>query len=114
MQLEEIPMMVTFSFNGAVTEDLIETVYSKLFNQRRENPNGCTARVGTPFLGTLLIGTQFIGTPFIGTPFIGPIHMNPIHRNPIHRPHSLSRTSLPTMQQCNGFISKATRSECFQ
>ena len=44
MQLEEIPMMVTFSFNGAVTEELIENVYSKLFNQRRENPNGCTAR----------------------------------------------------------------------
>ena len=32
MQLEEIPMMVTFSFNGAVTEELIEAVYSKLFN----------------------------------------------------------------------------------
>jgi len=44
MQLEEIPMMVTFSFNGAVTEELIETVYSKLFNQRRENPTGCTAK----------------------------------------------------------------------
>ena len=44
MQLEEIPMMVTFSFNGAVTEELIENVYSKLFNQRRETPNGCTAR----------------------------------------------------------------------
>ena len=37
-------MMVTFSFNGAVTEELIEAVYSKLFNEKRENPNGCTAR----------------------------------------------------------------------
>ena len=44
MQREEIPMMVTFSFNGAVTEELIEKVYGRLFHEKRENPNGCTAR----------------------------------------------------------------------
>ena len=36
--------MVTFSFNGAVTEELIDKVYGRLFHEKRENPNGCTAR----------------------------------------------------------------------
>lgn len=47
-EVANTPQMVTLSFNGAVTETNM-AIYSKLFNEERVNPNGCTPK-GTFFV----------------------------------------------------------------
>jgi len=48
LELNNIPMMVTLTFNGAINEENLR-VYDKLFHHERVNPNGCTAK-GTFFV----------------------------------------------------------------
>jgi len=44
LDITEVPMMITFSFNGAVNEETKHQVYDRLFHPKRLNPNGCTAK----------------------------------------------------------------------
>jgi len=48
LELSQLPMMITITFNGAINNQNME-VYNKLFHGERLNPNGCTAR-GTFFV----------------------------------------------------------------
>jgi len=48
LELNNIPMMITLTFSGAVNGENIN-VYNKIFHPERLNPNGCTAR-GTFFV----------------------------------------------------------------
>merc|ERR1711931_446347 len=43
LELNNIPMMITMTFNGAVNGESL-AVYERLFNKERLNPNGCTAK----------------------------------------------------------------------
>jgi hypothetical protein len=43
LEVSNLPMMITFTFNGAVNEENVR-VYDKLFHDERLNPNGCTAK----------------------------------------------------------------------
>jgi len=49
LELSSVPMMITITFNGAVTGETVDKVYNKLFRLERVNPNGCTAK-GTFFV----------------------------------------------------------------
>jgi len=48
LELNNIPMMITLTFNGAVNGESLG-VYERLFHSERLNPNGCTAK-GTFFV----------------------------------------------------------------
>jgi len=48
LKVDNVPMMITITFNGAVNEGNID-LFSKLFHGERLNPNGCTAK-GTFFV----------------------------------------------------------------
>ena len=47
-EITQTPMMVTLSFNGAVTEKNMR-IYRNIFDEEKVNPNGCTAK-GTFFV----------------------------------------------------------------
>ena len=49
LEISSVPMMITLTFNGAVTGETVDKVYNKLFRLERVNPNGCTAK-GTFFV----------------------------------------------------------------
>jgi len=53
LEISSVPMMITLTFNGAVTDNSVEKLYSKLFHEQRLNPNGCTAR------GTFFVSHKF-------------------------------------------------------
>jgi len=44
LELSSVPMMITITFNGAVTGETVDKVYNKLFRVGRLNPNGCTPK----------------------------------------------------------------------
>jgi|ERR1740124_172302 len=48
LTVQEVPQMITITFNGAVTGENMK-VYEKLFSSDRVNPNGCTTK-GTFFV----------------------------------------------------------------
>jgi len=43
LEISNIPMMITLTFNGAVNVDNV-VLYDRLFHDERLNPNGCTAK----------------------------------------------------------------------
>jgi len=43
LEVTNLPMMITFTFNGAVNDENVR-VYDRLFHGERLNPNGCTAK----------------------------------------------------------------------
>jgi len=43
LEISNLPMMITFTFNGAINDENVR-VYDKLFHSERLNPNGCTAK----------------------------------------------------------------------
>merc|ERR1711881_677827 len=43
LEISNLPMMITFTFNGAVNDENVR-VYDRLFHSERLNPNGCTAK----------------------------------------------------------------------
>jgi len=49
LELANVPMMITLTFNGAVNDENVGKLYNKLFHVERVNPNGCTAK-GTFFV----------------------------------------------------------------
>ena len=48
LEVTNLPMMITITFNGAVNDENVR-VYDRLFHEERLNPNGCTAK-GTFFV----------------------------------------------------------------
>ena len=49
LQIHNVPMMITITFNGPVNEENVSKLYNKLFPNERLNPGGLTAR-GTFFV----------------------------------------------------------------